>query len=80
MIVGSIGISVEDNQDPHPFLPQEIYDRIHTVYRIAGGRAFTRSEPTERVMIMITWADVFAFVTMLVTILLYIETHRKHKK
>ena len=62
------------------FLPQEIYDRIHTVYRIAGGRAFTRSEPTERVMIMITWVDVFAFVTMLVTILLYIETHRKHKK
>ena len=35
---------------------------------------------TERMIIMVSWNDLFTFVIMLVAILTYIETHRKHKK
>lgn len=35
---------------------------------------------TERMIIMVSWNDLFTFVTMLVTILAYIDDHRKHKK
>nr|DAS07767.1 MAG TPA: hypothetical protein [Caudoviricetes sp.] len=35
---------------------------------------------TERMIIMVSWNDLFTFVIMLVAILTYIETQRKHKK
>ena len=46
------------------------------------GSRWTRFYPdpslTERVMLMVTWTDIFAFITMLVTIAIYIDT--RHKK
>ena len=35
---------------------------------------------TERMIIMVSWNDIFTFVIMLMAILTYIDTHRKHKK
>ena len=35
---------------------------------------------TERMIIMVSWNDLFTFVIMLVAILTYIDAHRKHKK
>ena len=35
---------------------------------------------TERMIIMVSWNDIFTFVIMLVAILAYIDTNRKHKK
>ena len=35
---------------------------------------------TERMIIMVSWNDIFTFVIMLVAILTYIDTHRRHKK
>lgn len=35
---------------------------------------------TERMIIMVSWNDFFTFVIMLVAILTYIDTNRKHKK
>ena len=35
---------------------------------------------TERVIIMVSWNDLFLFVTMIVAIMAYIDTHDKHKK
>ncbi len=35
---------------------------------------------TERMIIMVSWNDLFTFVIMLVAILTYIDTHRKHKE
>ena len=35
---------------------------------------------TERMIIMVSWNDLFTFVIMLMAILTYIDTHRKHKK
>ena len=35
---------------------------------------------TERMIIMVSWNDLFTFVIMLMVILTYIDTHRKHKK
>ncbi len=35
---------------------------------------------TERMIIMVSWNDLFTFVIMLVAVLTYIDTHRKHKK
>ena len=46
----------------------------------AGGCALTQSETlTERVVLMVSWNDIFTFVIMLVAILTYIDNHR-HKK
>lgn len=35
---------------------------------------------TERMIIMVTWNDIFTFVIMLMAILTYIDQHGKHKK
>lgn len=35
---------------------------------------------TERMIIMVSWNDLFTFVIMLMAILTYIDKHRKHKK
>ena len=35
---------------------------------------------TERMIIMVTWNDIFTFVIMLMAILTYIEQHGTHKK
>ena len=35
---------------------------------------------TERMIIMVSWNDLFTFVIMLVAILTFIDTHRRHKK
>ena len=35
---------------------------------------------TERMIIMVSWNDIFTFIIMLVAILTYIDTNRKHKK
>ena len=35
---------------------------------------------TERMIIMVSWNDLFTFVIMLMAILTYIDTHGKHKK
>ena len=46
----------------------------------AGGRALTQSETlTERVVLMVSWNDIFTFVIILMAILTYIDNHR-HKK
>lgn len=48
--------------------------------RAAAGRALTQSETlTERVVLMVSWNDIFTFVIMMVAILTYIDNHR-HKK
>lgn len=48
--------------------------------RAAGGRALAQSETlTERVVLMVSWNDIFTFVIMMVAILTYIDNHR-HKK
>lgn len=35
---------------------------------------------TERMIIMVTWNDIFTFAIMLMAILTYIDQHGKHKK
>ena len=35
---------------------------------------------TERMIIMVSWNDLFTFIIMLMAILTYIDTHREHKK
>ena len=35
---------------------------------------------TERVMIMVSWNDIFTFVIMLMAVLTYIDQHGIHKK
>lgn len=35
---------------------------------------------TERMIIMVTLDELFLFVTMMVAVLTYIDTHSKHKK
>ena len=38
------------------------------------------SSLTERMIIMVSWNDLFTFVIMLMAILTYIDANRKHKK
>ena len=50
------------------------------IRKAAGGHSHLFPRLTERMIIMemVTWPDIFIFVTMLVTILTYID--HKHKK
>lgn len=55
---------------------------LHAIHLLRWLGDVLSSDPslTERMIIMVSWNDLFTFVIMLVAILTYIDTHRKHKK
>ena len=52
------------------------------IYLITQAGDMPSSDPslTERMIIMVTWNDLFTFVIMTLAILTYIDQHGKHKK
>ncbi|EOS44283.1 hypothetical protein C810_03442 [Lachnospiraceae bacterium A2] len=56
------------------------HDNIICLTGELGDALLTQSETlTERVVLMVSWNDIFTFVIMLMAILTYIDNHR-HKK
>ena len=56
------------------------HDNIICLPGELGDALLTQSETlTERVVLMVSWNDIFTFVIMLMAILTYIDNHR-HKK